>query len=715
MKIDITTVLLTSRAPSRHRYIWFGNGFPRRILLALIMFWISCSGTFGELVELRSKTTLSVVEVNSGDVIEYELRDGRKVRMELIESKSEIVFTTLEQLKKGSEEDRTIYMMSCRLRVDGQEMAMVRYNPAQEAFYEPYTVNGLNIWFDGVRSLSDLFNENHGKCLPEKEARFAMQDADLAISPEEMGNWFPIPAKELDAYHCYDGSDTWMGPYAGADLHGGLDLDTPSNTTLFAPIDFDDQYYLSSVEKGANNNRWRGVRNCENGDVWHLQTAHLVEPLVAEHIPLKKGQAFAHAGGVHAGFTSHVHYIFRVKQPESDWLVIDPWILFWQIFRNNQEKAGSIKAVIAPVGPATTGERVPFSSLGSHKGLWGEHPEYLWDFGDGFTSTEANPSHVFSKPGIYPVSLEVTDRAERSSYVQHITINGPDRKSDSIWLASEVEHQFEADVNWKTRAYGRHPASDNQIVFYGFKRQKTHPFTPQRIRVVFGDGLLGQFESLRVDTDYLHGDGWLNLETERGDDGVEITVQPRIEEMITHHGFYEAAIRIRHNQAINSPIEIRVLVDMGYARPASDLIVKNSGPDCQKSEFFWLTPEFQMPWVGGPWIESYSDGYLINSHRSDGEFIRFRPTLKEGRYRVALYGPPYASGILMDKVGSFDVKVRHAGGMDRVRVRPSRSLEIGEFDFSLGREGFVEVISDDCEGLIVVDAVRFSLVENTGT
>lgn len=33
---------------------------------------------------------------------------------------------------------------------------------------------------------------------------------------------------------------------------------------------------------------------------------------------------------------------------------------------------------------------------------------YLWNFGDGITSTEANPKHVYPKPGIYDVSLLVS-------------------------------------------------------------------------------------------------------------------------------------------------------------------------------------------------------------------------------------------------------------------------------------------------------------------
>ncbi len=34
---------------------------------------------------------------------------------------------------------------------------------------------------------------------------------------------------------------------------------------------------------------------------------------------------------------------------------------------------------------------------------------YLWDFGDGATSTQANPNHTYAAAGSYPVSLKVTD------------------------------------------------------------------------------------------------------------------------------------------------------------------------------------------------------------------------------------------------------------------------------------------------------------------
>jgi gliding motility-associated-like protein len=38
-----------------------------------------------------------------------------------------------------------------------------------------------------------------------------------------------------------------------------------------------------------------------------------------------------------------------------------------------------------------------------------ENPTYLWEFGDGETSTEVSPSHLYPNPGIYDVTLTVTN------------------------------------------------------------------------------------------------------------------------------------------------------------------------------------------------------------------------------------------------------------------------------------------------------------------
>lgn len=51
---------------------------------------------------------------------------------------------------------------------------------------------------------------------------------------------------------------------------------------------------------------------------------------------------------------------------------------------------------------------------------------YAWDFGDGSTSPEADPAHLYQAPGTYTVRLEVTDALGCSgSYESPVTVAGP--------------------------------------------------------------------------------------------------------------------------------------------------------------------------------------------------------------------------------------------------------------------------------------------------
>lgn len=55
--------------------------------------------------------------------------------------------------------------------------------------------------------------------------------------------------------------------------------------------------------------------------------------------------------------------------------------------------------------------------------------DYLWDFDDGNTSTEANPAHTFNSPGIFNVSLTVSDEEGLQDTVTlNITVNDPNQE-----------------------------------------------------------------------------------------------------------------------------------------------------------------------------------------------------------------------------------------------------------------------------------------------
>ena len=68
-------------------------------------------------------------------------------------------------------------------------------------------------------------------------------------------------------------------------------------------------------------------------------------------------------------------------------------------------------------GSPTSGDvplAVTFSSAGSSDPD-GSIASYLWEFGDGGTSTTANPSHTYSVPGQYVALLTVTDNLGAST------------------------------------------------------------------------------------------------------------------------------------------------------------------------------------------------------------------------------------------------------------------------------------------------------------
>src|SRR5699024_9066384 len=66
----------------------------------------------------------------------------------------------------------------------------------------------------------------------------------------------------------------------------------------------------------------------------------------------------------------------------------------------------------------TSGATVPLEVQFSSEGT--RHPANVdytlaWDFGDGSTSTEENPVHVYTEQGSYTVQLTVTDEDERTA------------------------------------------------------------------------------------------------------------------------------------------------------------------------------------------------------------------------------------------------------------------------------------------------------------
>ncbi len=123
-----------------------------------------------------------------------------------------------------------------------------------------------------------------------------------------------------------------------------------------------------------------------------------------------------------------------------------------------------------PNGPyrLQAGGAVAFSSAGSLD-VEGRIANFLWDFGDGATSNEANPTHRYAAPGNYRVSLTVTDDEGASAQAQTFASSGEPEPTAAFYgdrirlkYGSCVRYQdqsLHAPTRWQWSFSGGEPAT----------------------------------------------------------------------------------------------------------------------------------------------------------------------------------------------------------------------------------------------------------------
>ncbi len=295
------------------------------------------------IVKREAKDTLTPVEMIHGETLHFRLFDGAAVEIELVDTGAEIMDSTLKIPGVEEPAATTTYRFWGEFLVNGSAVRLGREVGTQKSFYEPWVIDGVRIWLDAVDAIFDFMRETHGPCRlreicshnlpPRRQARLALQDASARICPETVHPWCPLPRAGLKIEDCYRGEDCWMGAYDGASAHGGLDLNHPKGTPLYAPIDLDEHFLYNSVAMGHKNNRWRGLRRWANGAQWILQTCHMTHLTVPEHQLLQRGQQYAEGAGVWVGCAEHSHFVFAVFD-YGELIRLDPWILFWQMYQD---------------------------------------------------------------------------------------------------------------------------------------------------------------------------------------------------------------------------------------------------------------------------------------------------------------------------------------------------------------------------------------------
>lgn len=690
-----------------------------RVVLFPVLALGAVASLDAEVVRPDAKDTLTAVEMEHGDELRFRLREGRFVSLFLDATEAAIV----ERVEPGG----VVYRFAALVRVDGQPLRLERYVCSQECFYEPWVVNGLRIWLDTVRDVFDLIpvrypRKGNLQCVPRKAARFAVQDATLRICPDTVLPWIEHAGPTLDVGRCYNGDDCYLGPYLGQACHVGMDINHAKGSLLFAPIRFDTQAYFNSLSAGDNNNRWRGIRRWPNGDVWALQSHHLIELLAPENKPLEAGVKYATTAGVHVGSHQHTHFEFKIGRPRGavaedaastavpvdfddesevaqerpEVLHLDPWILFWQSFEDQREVRGEIRAAVKPSAPARVGEEIQFSAAGSHPGPRGKSLRYLWFVGDGGMADGPVASYVFPEPGVFPVRLIVDDGADRDSTVQWITVSGSPIERGPFELRFADEPSFRPWRHGATEIYGEPVRSIPRTIRFVARPTRPKPAAKSvSLKRTAGDRSVTDGH---VAVTYETGAKWLRAacRLREGDTWLEVSADATGLEPQT----YVARVEISTPGSPTGVERFRVELDVRSKPPQADVTVDDADPG------FYATPYF---WVGHRFCRcpkdrrGYGDFYLTNGGRAAaGEFARFTPDLQPGRYRVSLQDEtPFSPDV------EFDVRVRHAKGEEVIRMRPEKDRTIGTFQFEEGTDGFVEILAEGSKGLVIADAVHF--------
>ena len=207
--------------------------------------------------ERTIKPSITPFQLNPEDELKLTLRDGRLWEMKLVSARAEVVARGFDRYQDHGHAcgDISVYAFEATVLINGREHVMRREVGSQASFYQPWTVDGVHIWFDA--------------------AACCYKDA---------------------------GEDCYLGPYSGGSAHAGLDINMPKGTILTAPFDLGDHLLQRGLEAGFRNNSWVGVRRWPDQSTWVIGTAHVIEIIPPQYQPLKRGTPYATAAGVFVGF-----------------------------------------------------------------------------------------------------------------------------------------------------------------------------------------------------------------------------------------------------------------------------------------------------------------------------------------------------------------------------------------------------------------------------
>jgi hypothetical protein len=294
------------------------------------------------------------------------------------------------------------------------------------------------------------------------------------------------------------------------------------------------------------------------------------------------------------------------------------------------------------------------------------------------------------------VTLVVDDGTQLADSTQHITVSGTPVLDPVLVLAAPDEPSFRPRPVAALDVYGRPVRFIPHTLEFLARSSRLTP----RSKVVqlqnVGGGRLVEAEPPEIT--YQTGSNWLTVVAEGTGNRQRLSVTADATNL--DPGDYSARVLIDCPGVIGSPQVFRVELRVPNNPPPSHVTIDDCDPGFYATPYFWIGHRF----CRCPAEERGHGGfYLTNGARARvGEFVRFTPDLKAGRYELS-FSPntPFAAG------AEFDVRVRHRLGDEIRRVGPEHSRVIGTFEFDEGMDGFVEIHAGNSTGMVIADAIIF--------
>jgi PKD repeat protein len=112
-----------------------------------------------------------------------------------------------------------------------------------------------------------------------------------------------------------------------------------------------------------------------------------------------------------------------------------------------------IPAPVADFSPKSTSGNAPYTVQFDNNSS-GQINSYEWDFGDGTSSSDANPVHVYQTPGTYTVTLTVFGGGGQDTESGTITVAQAPQAPDANFTADKTEGTFPLTVQFSSSSTG---------------------------------------------------------------------------------------------------------------------------------------------------------------------------------------------------------------------------------------------------------------------